>query len=84
MQDMSLKDVLDYFNSTAFLPVIKDAYRNFKINYDNCATIIQKWDNNMLDTTPTHERHYYDERLMELRIYLVTIKDIAYKNGITL
>jgi len=81
---MELRDTVDLMLSDDYKDRFKAEYLQLKIRYEKLKVMLDKWDNDELDFTPTCPREIYDEQIDGMETYLDVLVDRANIEGIDL
>lgn len=81
---MELRDTVDLMLSADYKDRFKAEYLQLKIRYEKLKVMLDKWDNDELDFTPTCPREIYDEQIDGMETYLDVLADRAGLEGIDL
>lgn len=81
---MELRDTVDLMLSDDYKDRFKAEYLQLKIRYEKLKVMLDKWDNDELDFTPTCPREVYDEQIEGMETYLDVLVDRAGLEGIDL
>jgi hypothetical protein len=81
---MELRDTVDLMLSDDYKDRFKAEYLQLKIRYEKLKVMLDKWDNDELDFTPTCPREIYDEQIEGMETYLDVLVDRADLEGIDL
>ncbi len=81
---MELRDTVDLMLSDDYKDRFKAEYLQLKIRYEKLKVMLDKWDNDELDFTPTCSREIYDEQIEGMETYLDVLVDRAGLEGIDL
>ena len=65
-----LKDTIILMNSSDYKDRFKAEYYQVKIRYNKLQDMINKWDNGLLNFTPTCPREIYNDQLKSMFNYL--------------
>lgn len=82
--EIGLKDTVDMMLSDDYKERFKAEYIQLKIRYGKLKVMLDKWDNDELDFTPTCPRELYDEQIEGMETYLDVLTDRADLEGIDL
>ncbi len=81
---MVLKDTIDLMVSDDYKKRFLVEYRQLKIRYDGLYNMIDKWNRDELNFTPTCPRSTYALQLKAMEDYLVVLEMRASMEGIEL
>ena len=81
---MELRNTVDLMLSDDYKDRFKAEYLQLKIRYEKLKVMLDKWDNDELDFTPTCPREVYDEQIEGMETYLDVLVDRASIEGIDL
>lgn len=74
---MELRDTYARMVSEDYKDRFIAEYCQLKIRYNKLKTMLDKWDNNELDFTPTCPRSLYDLQIKGMEVYLDVLGDRA-------
>ena len=81
---MELRNTVDLMLSDDYKDRFRAEYLQLKIRYEKLKVMLDKWDNDELDFTPTCPREVYDEQIEGMETYLDVLVDRASIEGIDL
>lgn len=81
---MILKDTIDLMISEDYKERFLAEYQQLKIRYDGLCNMIDKWNRDELNFTPTCPRSTYALQLKAMEDYLVVLEMRAVVEGIEL
>ena len=81
---MELRDTVDLMLSDDYKDRFRAEFLQLKIRYEKLKGMLDKWDNDELDFTPTCPREVYDEQIEGMETYLDVLTDRADLEGIDL
>ena len=84
MAEMVLKDTMKMMESEDYKERFKAEYFQLAIRLEKLRTMLEKWDSNELEFTPTCPRSMYDEQALAMSNYLDVLYDRAQLEGIEL
>ena len=79
---MQLEDTIDMMKSSDYKQRFKAEYYQLKIRYEKLKSMLEKWDNNELNFTPTCSRATYNNQITVMRDYMYTLEGRAEQEGI--
>lgn len=79
-----LKDTVDLMLSEDYKDRFKAEFYQLKIRYEKLKVMLDKWDNEKLDFTPTCPRDIYNRQIVFMESYLDILADRAEIEGIEL
>lgn len=84
MRPMELKDTVEMMGSEDYKERFKAEYYQVKIRYGKLKYMLERWDNELLDFTPTCPRSTYDMQIRTMSDYIAILEMRAAMEGITL
>lgn len=84
MRPMELKDTVEMMGSEDYKERFKAEYSQVKIRYGKLKYMLEKWDNELLDFTPTCPRSTYDMQIRVMSDYIAILEMRAAMEGIVL
>lgn len=84
MRPMELKDTIEMMVSEDYKERFKAEYCQAKIRYGKLKYMLEKWDNGLLDFTPTCPRSTYDMQIRAMSDYIAVIEARALMENIEL
>lgn len=81
---MELKDTIDMMVSEDYKERFKAEYCQVKIRYGKLKYMLEKWDNEPHDFTPTCPRSTYDMQIRAMSDYIAVLEARAVMEDITL
>lgn len=84
MRPMELKDTVEMMGSEDYKERFKAEYYQVKIRYGKLKYMLERWDNEPLDFTPTCPRSTYDMQIRTMSDYIAILEMRAAMEGITL
>ena len=79
-----LKDTIILMNSSDYKDRFKAEYYQVKIRYNKLQDMINKWDNGLLNFTPTCPREIYNDQLKSMFNYLSILESRAIIENINI
>jgi hypothetical protein len=67
---MQLQDTVELMRSADYHDRFKAEYNQVKIRYERLLTMLEKWDNNILEFTPNCPREVYNFQTKAMKEYL--------------
>lgn len=74
---MKLSETIEMMNSADYKEKFKAEYYQLAIRYYGLCRMIEKWDNNELDFTPTCPRSMYDFQMKTMADYMMVLEKRA-------
>lgn len=74
LDNMELKDTIDLMTSSDYKERFKAEYYQLKIRYYKLRNMLDKWNKNLLDFTPTCSKGTYIEQLNCMERYIATLE----------
>ena len=84
MRPMELKDTIEMMVSEDYKERVKAEYCQVKIRYGKLKYMLERWDNGVLDFTPTCPRSTYDLQISAMKDYIAVLEARAVMEGVTL
>ena len=84
MRPMELKDTIEMMVSEDYKERFKAEYCQVKIRYGKLKYMLERWDNGVLDFTPTCPRSTYDLQISAMKDYIAVLEARAVMEGVTL
>ena len=84
VRPMELKDTIEMMNSEDYKERFKAEYYQVKLRYGKLKYMLERWDNGILDFTPTCPRSTYDLQITAMENYLAILEARAVMEGIAL
>ena len=84
MRPMELKDTVELMTSDDYKERFKAEYCQVKIRYGKLKYMLERWDNEPHDFTPTCPRSTYDMQIRTMSDYIAILEMRAAMEGITL
>ena len=81
---MELKDTVDLMLSEDYIDRFKAEYYQLKIRFEKLEAMLDKWNANELDFTPTCPRDVLEQQLDQMYNYMKTLELRAQNEHITL
>lgn len=73
----NLKETVDLMLSEDYKERFLAEFMQLKIRYTKLRTMLDKWDNNELEFTPTCPREIYDKQISAMESYIDVLADRA-------
>lgn len=84
VRPMELKDTIEMMNSEDYKERFKAEYYQVKLRYGKLKYMLERWDNGILDFTPTCPRSTYDLQITAMKDYIAILEARAVMEGIAL
>lgn len=84
MRPMELKDTVELMTSDDYKERFIAEYCQVKIRYGKLKYMLERWDNGILDFTPTCPRSTYDFQTAAMKDYIAILEARAVMEGVTL
>lgn len=84
MRPMELKDTVELMTSDDYKERFIAEYCQVKIRYGKLKYMLERWDNGILDFTPTCPRSTYDLQTAAMKDYIAILEARAVMEGVTL
>lgn len=84
MRPMELKDTVELMTSDDYKERFIAEYCQVKIRYEKLKYVLERWDNGILDFTPTCPRSTYDLQIFAMKDYIAILEARAVMEGFTL
>ena len=84
MRPMELKDTVELMTSDNYKERFIAEYCQVKIRYGKLKYMLERWDNGLLDFTPTCPRSTYDLQTAAMKDYIAILEARAVMEGVTL
>ena len=84
MRPMELKDTVEMMGSDDYKERFKAEYYQVKIRYGKLKYMLERWDNEHLDFTPSCPRSTYDMQIRVMSDYIAILEMRAAMEGIVL
>ena len=84
MRPMELKDTVELMTSDDYKERFIAEYCQVKIRYGKLKYMLERWDNGILNFTPTCPRSTYDMQIRAMHDYIAVLEARAVMEGITL
>lgn len=84
MRPMELKDTVELMTSDDYKERFIAEYCQVKIRYGKLKYMLERWDNGILNFTPTCPRSTYDLQISAMKDYIAILEARAVMEGITL
>lgn len=84
MRPMELKDTVELMTSDDYKERFIAEYCQVKIRYGKLKYMLERWDNSILDFTPTCPRSTYDLQTAAMKDYIAILEARAIMEGVTL
>ena len=79
-----LKETIELMTSTDYKERFKAEYEQVKIRFEKLKVMLDKWDNNTLEFTPTCNRSIYDLQIKAMGEYIACLETRAVIENIEL
>lgn len=84
VRPMELKDTVEMMISEDYKERFKAEYCQTKIRYGKLKCMLEKWDEGILEFTPTCPRSTYDLQITAMKDYIAILEARAAMEGIAL
>ena len=84
MRPMELKDTVELMTSGDYKERFIAEYCQVKIRYGKLKYMLERWENGLLDFTPTCPRSTYDLQTAAMKDYIAILEARAVMEGVTL
>lgn len=84
MRPMELKDTVELMTSDDYKERFIAEYCQVKIRYEKLKYMLERWDNGILNFTPTCPRSTYDLQIFAMKDYIAILEARAVMEGVTL
>lgn len=84
MRPMELKDTVEPMTSDDYKERFIAEYCQVKIRYEKLKYMLERWDNGILNFTPTCPRSTYDLQISAMKDYIAILEARAVMEGVTL
>ena len=84
MRPMELKDTVEPMTSDDYKERFIAEYCQIKIRYGKLKHMLERWDNGILNFTPTCPRSTYDLQISAMKDYIAILEARAVMEGVTL
>lgn len=84
MRPMELKDTVELMTSDDYKERFIAEYCQIKIRYGKLKYMLERWDNGILNFTPTCPRSTYDLQISAMKDYIAILEARAVMEGVTL
>lgn len=84
MRPMELKDTVELMMSDDYKERFIAEYCQVKIRYGKLKYMLERWDNGVLDFTPTCPRSTYDLQISAMKDYIAVLEARAVMEGVML
>lgn len=84
MRPMELKDTVELMTSDDYKERFIAEYCQVKIRYGKLKYMLERWDNGILDFTPTCPRSTYDLQISAMKDYIAILEARSVMEGVTL
>ena len=81
---MKLSETVEMMNSTDYKERFKAEYFQLKIRVNGLKNMLEKWDKEELDFTPTCPREIFDDQMEYMMNYMTVLANRAYHEHIDL
>lgn len=79
-----LRDTIELMNSEDYKERFKAEYYQVVIRYQKLKSMLDKWDNNQLEFTPTCPRSTYNMQIAAMTDYIAVMEARAVMEGVEL
>lgn len=79
-----LRDTIEMMNSENYKERFKAEYYQVVIRYQKLKSMLDKWDNDQLDFTPTCPRSTYNMQITAMTDYIAVLEARAVMEGVEL
>ena len=79
-----LRDTIEMMNSENYKERFKAEYYQVVIRYQKLKSMLDKWDNNQLEFTPTCPRSTYNMQIAAMTDYIAVLEARAVMEGVEL
>ena len=79
-----LRDTIETMNSEDYKERFKAEYYQVVIRYQKLKSMLDKWDNNQLEFTPTCPRSTYNMQIAAMTDYIAVLEARAVMEGVEL
>ncbi len=79
-----LRDTIEMMNSEDYKERFKAEYYQIVIRYQKLKSMLDKWDNNQLEFTPTCPRSTYNMQITAMTDYIAVLEARAVMEGVEL
>ena len=84
MRPMELKDTVELMTSDDYKERFIAEYCQVKIRYGKLKYMLERWDDGILNFTPTCPRSTYDLQISAMKDYIAILEARAVMEGVTL
>ena len=84
MRPMELKDTVELMTSDDYKERFIAEYCQVKIRYGKLKYMLERWDNGILNFTPTCPRSTYDLQIFAMKDYIAILEARAVMEGVEL
>ena len=84
VRPMELKDTVELMTSDDYKERFIAEYCQVKIRYGKLKYMLERWDNGILNFTPTCPRSTYDLQISAMKDYIAILEARAVMEGVTL
>lgn len=84
MRPMELKDTVELMTSDDYKERFIAEYCQVKIRYEKLKYMLERWDNGILNFTPTCPRSTYDLQIFAMKDYIAILEARSVMEGVTL
>lgn len=74
VNNMELKDTIEWMQSADYKKRFRAEYHQLNIRIEKLCSFLYRWDNNMLDFTPSTPRSVYDLQIRAMQDYLAVLE----------
>lgn len=79
-----LRDTIEMMNSEYYKERFKTEYYQLVIRYQKLKSMLDKWDNNQIEFTPTCPRSTYNMQITAMTDYIAVLEARAVMEGVEL
>ncbi len=79
-----LRETIEMMNSKDYMERFKAEYYQVVIRYQKLKSMLDKWDNNQLEFTPTCPRSTYNMQITAMTDYIAILEARAVMEGVKL
>lgn len=79
-----LRETIEMMNSKDYMEQFKAEYYQVVIRYQKLKSMLDKWDNNQLEFTPTCPRSTYNMQITAMTDYIAILEARAVMEGVKL
>ena len=79
-----LRDTIEMMNSEDYKERFKAEYYQVVIRYQKLKSMLDKWDNDQLEVTPTCPQSTYNMQIVAMTDYIAVLEERAVMEGVEL